>query len=68
MPVEIELTELPAGCSESSARGGGMIKVSQKGFYSSEDGVNSGCKCTTNSTVKDFMWRLIIEGFPWSMI
>ena len=38
MPVEIELNELPAGYSESSARGGGMIKVSQKGFYSSEDG------------------------------
>jgi len=38
MPVEIELNELPAGYSESSARGGGMIEVSQKGFYSSEDG------------------------------
>ena len=38
MPVEIELTEFPAGYSESSSRGGGMIKVSQKGFYSSEDG------------------------------
>lgn len=38
MPVEIDLIRLPVGYSESSARGGGMIKVSQKGFYSSEDG------------------------------
>lgn len=38
MPVEIKLSELPAGYSESSARGGEMVEVSQRGFYSSEDG------------------------------
>ncbi|MDZ7664462.1 MAG: DUF2283 domain-containing protein [Desulfotignum sp.] len=38
MPVEIKLNELPAGSSEKSGRGGDMIPVSQKGFYSSEDG------------------------------
>lgn len=38
MPVEIKLNELPAGYSEKSGRGGDMIPVSQKGFYSSEDG------------------------------
>lgn len=38
MPVEIILKNLPAGYAETSARGGDRVKVSQFGFYSSEDG------------------------------
>ncbi len=38
MPIEIKFDNIPAGYAESSARGGDMIKVSQYGFYSSEDG------------------------------
>jgi len=38
MPIEVKLKEFPAGYSESSGRGGDMVLVSQKGFYSSEDG------------------------------
>ncbi len=38
MPIEVKLNEFPAGYSESSGRGGDMVSVSQKGFYSSEDG------------------------------
>ncbi len=49
MPFDIEIIELPAGYSESTVRGGEDVKVSQMGFYSSEDG-------------EEFIKRL--EGWP----
>jgi len=56
-----------------------LIKTSATGFIRSteqpnrriQDGwklVNSNCKCTMNSTVNDFMRRLIIETFSWPII